>query len=351
MRGTAPSRSRRPGVTLIEMLIVISIMLLLTAMAVPMVRLILVRRPIREAARSVSDYFASAQIRARETGRPAGVWIERFGSQPQSAFTLFQAEVPPPYGGSLADSAALSLAFDTTVSSTTFIVILLARFNADDVWRQLPAMAKRKAIKFRSTTKGPGTPSRVSPSRPFNWIPATARYGVALVRPHNGLPVQSSPYLPYQIIRQPMRSAVRPLQLPSTTVIDLYASGGSSVSFEANATTDRRDIVIMFSPNGGIDSAGYFDASGYTSLALTAEPIYLLIGQRGQIPGNYPGDSGYPASLADDGRLNWQDLNNLWVTVFPRNGLVTVAENASAGTIADARLYAQRGSEPGRTLT
>ncbi len=332
MRGTAPSRSRRPGVTLIEMLIVISIMLLLTAMAVPMVRLILVRRPIREAARSVSDYFASAQIRARETGRPAGVWIERFGSQPQSAFTLYQAEVPPPYGGSSTSSTAQLRGSFSTTFTVSFSV------SADD--SAVASMAKA-GDKFRLNYQGPWyTITSVSPMA----LQLDTSDGTTV--PWLG-PGAESPYLPYQIMRQPMRSAVRPLQLPSTTVIDLYASGGSSVSFEANATTDRRDIVIMFSPNGGIDSVGYFSPSGYTPLALTAEPIYLLIGQRGQIPGNYPGDSGYPASLADDGRLNWQDLNNLWVTVFPRNGLVTVAENASAGTFVGARKYAQEGQSLG----
>ena len=87
------------GVTLVELLVVITIMMLLAAFVLPKFQLNSKTRKIREAARMINVYFGVARNRAVETGRPCGVMFQRLANQPSGAATLFQVEVPPPYAG------------------------------------------------------------------------------------------------------------------------------------------------------------------------------------------------------------------------------------------------------------
>ena len=107
-----PRRKRdnaiRGGMTLIELLMVVFILLLVTAIAIPVMRPAMEGRRIREAARAMNVYLGSARGRAAEIGRPCGVLIERYDGNPQLAMTLHQAEVPPPYAGDL-DNAVIKL--------------------------------------------------------------------------------------------------------------------------------------------------------------------------------------------------------------------------------------------------
>ncbi len=83
-------KNRQPaGLTIVELLVVISIMALLTALIVPQVRLINKDRNIREAARVVGTALTQARDRAIATGA-AGLMIERNGN-------LFLADEEPGY--------------------------------------------------------------------------------------------------------------------------------------------------------------------------------------------------------------------------------------------------------------
>jgi len=310
----------RRGVTLIELLVVISIMMLLTAVAIPMVRPMLERRPVREAARAVSAYLEGAQIRARETGRPCGVWIERFANQSQAAFTLHQAEVPPPYAGSSTTSTArLNGSFSGTFTMSFSVTSDLdtidnyvhqgdqLQLNYQGPWYRVESATSSGVVVRLDTSSGATVP----------WLGSG----------------KNSPYLPFQFTRQPVRTATKPLQLPGTTVIDLYFSGTSNHLFEPNGPSDQRDVIIMFTPGGGVDSVAYFNRDGnayVSSLVQLTEPVHLLIGRRERLSQTVPATGGDPRpSLAEDERLNIEDLNNLWVTAFPRTGLITVSENAN----------------------
>ena len=52
--------------------------------------------------------------RAIETGRPAGIWLERMTGEPGAAITLFEAEVPPPYAGPVAEATVAMKWVDAT---------------------------------------------------------------------------------------------------------------------------------------------------------------------------------------------------------------------------------------------
>ncbi|MGQ9823348.1 MAG: pilus assembly FimT family protein, partial [Thermogutta sp.] len=92
-------RRRRCGLTLLELLVVITIMLILLAVMLPRLRPMMEQRRMREAARTVSVFFGAARSRAMETGRPVGVAIERLKIQPDAAVTLRMVEEPPLYAG------------------------------------------------------------------------------------------------------------------------------------------------------------------------------------------------------------------------------------------------------------
>lgn len=315
--------------TLVELLVVISIMLALVAVAIPMLRPILDRRPVREAARTLSGVFAAAQVRARETGRPAGVWIERFANHPQAAFTLYQAEVPPPYGGpTVSTGARLTPTAGTDPNYDYFTATINETLDTSLV---------HSGDVFQCNFQGP-----------WYTVDTSAALSLTLKLRRTGLNVPwtatNSQYYPFQIQRQPVRTAARPIQLPGSTVIDLYASGTGALAFEPRNASDSSSVVVMFSPTGALDSVycrnmNLGAATTTWERVVLSDPLYFLIGRRDRLlsvtadltsnPDPAPGDS-----LAEDGKRNWEDLNNLWVTVFPHNGLVSVAEMADAVGIA-----------------
>jgi prepilin-type N-terminal cleavage/methylation domain-containing protein len=115
--GWGPRQEARRGVTLVELLIVIVIMLMVTAVVVRATAPALSGRRIREAARMVDVFVNGARSRALQTGRPYGVMIERTpvlnagtGLMNSSmGLSVAYAEVPPPYTGDFTGSRILLL--------------------------------------------------------------------------------------------------------------------------------------------------------------------------------------------------------------------------------------------------
>lgn len=161
--------SFRRGVTLVELLVVIALLVMITAVTVPAVAPSIRQRRQREAARLVSSYIAGVRSRAIETGRPAAVVIERFnpglasttGTTSQAVPSIAQtvaaqqaagtanlqpfsmylstAESPPPYSGDFTGSVV-----DVTAPPTNSL-------NKPDQWPPGP-----------STTFGQSYPSQVT---------------------------------------------------------------------------------------------------------------------------------------------------------------------------------------------
>ena len=104
MNPRAAAMRTRQGLTLLELLVVILIMLMLTGLAIPVLAPALANRRQREAARAVNAYIGAARERAVALGRPVGVKLERFPGQPDMCTTLSYVEVPPPYAGDTFDA-------------------------------------------------------------------------------------------------------------------------------------------------------------------------------------------------------------------------------------------------------
>lgn len=103
-RLTEPRREFRRGATLLELLTVIIVLMMITSITVPVVAPHAQGRRIREGARMLSTFINAGRTRAIETGRPAGVWIERMPNLPEASNMVFLAEIPPVYCGDFLDS-------------------------------------------------------------------------------------------------------------------------------------------------------------------------------------------------------------------------------------------------------
>ncbi len=286
------------GVTLIEMLVVISILVALLGIGVPLMAPAMEGRRIREAARQVHVYFGSARNHAVATSQPVGVMIHRFDGLPECAMTLDQVESPPPYNGDTLSSRA-----QVQWTGGTQITATLSDFNPSLVSTGDLAQFGHQGPYYTITSVGTGgiTADLYNPQVQFF--------------PWTGTP--SAP-VEYTIYRRPTKSMTSPLQLPTGAVIDLQFSGQGSESFGSGSGA----VYIMFSPHGAIDRV-YSD----TINRRVIRPIHLLIGKREKIP----------TAAGDE---NWRDFHNIWVSLNPQSGLVTTSEVASAESLDESRALA-----------
>ena len=305
--------------TLIELLIVMGILLLLVTIGVTALPTQVETRRMREAARQVSVYFGSARARAMEINRPCGVMIERVTTEPRMAMVLHQVEVPPPYAGGDIGSKCI-VQVDTNNSTPLVSATLQVRFSPPSGYTptfptspiDYNLVLPGDLIQFNG--QGPqysigqvdsgGATLRASIDlRKGQWIPWTSAWSQPMT---------------YKILRQPQKSGAAPLQLPGTVVLDLEASGAESpaVMFGPSAASDTTPVTILFSGNGGLE--GYY-------LSGTARPgiatLFLLLGKRQRVP----------ATLAEDGRANFQDFDNYWIGISPQGLIATEQVSTAVG--------------------
>jgi prepilin-type N-terminal cleavage/methylation domain-containing protein len=335
---------RARGVTLVELLVVVTILLMLAAFAIPTMRGLTEGRKVREAARAIDVFLAQQKTRAVELQRPVGVELQRFTAvdsvtgetsyQDDVCTVLRAVEIPPPYAGDTVD-ARIKLVWNET--NKYWDVSFLPVAEAAAMWStlvqegdllQLNYQGKHFTIAFVGGDKSKMT-----------LIHTPTGDGVILNK------AVLAGGLPFQVTRQPQLSAVAPLRLPRDTVIDLADSGYYDSPTDAFAggglypdafglvgnpasklAADHRGPLILFAPNGSIATVyHWFPTTGepkYQGVSIT-KPIFLMVGKF-ERTGNV---AGAPVkSLAEDGLHNWQDATNLWIAASPFSGLVTTAE-------------------------
>jgi prepilin-type N-terminal cleavage/methylation domain-containing protein len=341
-------RRGRRGITLVELLVTISILVILMAVAARMMNFSVEDRRTREAAREINVFLGSARARAMETGRPCGVMLRRLENQPLCVVGLDQAEVPPPYAGDTLDAVARVQMPTLADGSPVFWPDGLRKAVAVCTSFSAPLVHVGDLVQFNyqgpfCTIRGPDADA---PGTPGHGVVDSATLDLAVdLREGQILPWPSapglSPAMPYQIVRQPRKSAAPGLQLPLRAVIDLEFSGTDDHSIGAATNSP---VYIMFSPTGSLERI-YHPGHPHGDIHPGSEPIYLLVGKQERVP----------AGAAEDGLANWQDVKNLWVTISPQTGMGTTAEMASVDpTIRDpavgvplARAIAREGQSMG----
>ncbi len=292
---------RRPGVTLIELLVVMSIIVLVTASTISMVTPSFDERRVREAARQVNAFIQGARAKAIETGRPYGVRILPFsgsnlGARKQ-ALVMEYAEVPLPYGGDSTNSTV-----DVSGNELTY------QSGDENSWENLVQAGDLVQFNYQgllyalSSNNASGDKWTFSPSLP------------------SGLTLNNAAFT---VQRQPRAGAGRPLQLPTSTAIDLVCSFCELGLFfdDRNNSLINNDvpITILFSPKGSLLGIG---GIATTQIRRFNGPLFLLVGKTEGI------DISQNTGFAGNNDTNVNDFDSIWVTVQNQTGLITSVENA-----------------------
>jgi prepilin-type N-terminal cleavage/methylation domain-containing protein len=318
------THTARRGMTLVELLAVVAIMVILMSLAIQIMRPGLKDRKLREASRQVNTFFALAKAKAAETGRPHGVAILNTGNA--ASFQLFLAEMPTIFaGGSYAGTDSVAILPD---SGNGF---------AQTVSFQDPFSLVQDGDLIRFDFKGPlyrlefprdGMGLLIEP-RPPNLpiVPldfTNARY-----------PLASATGVRFQVHRQPRASTHNSVTLPTGTVIDLAMSGFGETGIQLNGTPEGKHAFIMFTPSGAVDYS--FAPPAMRNARAT---IHLLVGRIEKATG----------LELDPNQQNLADPTAQWVSIGDLTGTVTTAENVvpgnfssltAAGKLAQARAIAQ----------
>jgi len=419
----------RRGVTLLELLIVILIVMMITAFSIPVVVPAIQGRRVREGARMLSTFLNAARNRAIETGRPAGIWIERMPGYSEAATNIFMAEVPQHYGGDFQDSRVVEMIVNTGgkcvgaagvqyPNPTDFdwwnIVVPRTRSTImADIWsnpdgNEQGVVREGDMIKLdgseylytlrtvKMTVDGHdgagnaklwwyilrGRNSNTHAEGPYNagrrwdnsirivWWDERTNHG------QDGAKISASGMFDYnavgrkyQIIRQPTKMSTGGIRLPEGVVLDLNFSGMSDGSLVSNVITttsavdsqfvgsmpfhphrdptdktlnpywgeaiypnDTSPILIVFGGGGNVDRL-YCQSFGWTRTQFSWQgvnpwgPVFFLVGKLDKV---HPADVHRTSTTATDAyamqvKKNWQDFENLWVTIDPSTGLISTS--------------------------
>lgn len=297
----------RRGITLLELLVVMLILLMVTAAAIPIIAPAMQNRQMRESTRLVTSFIGAAKARAVQTGRPVGVVIERENGQ-AFAFRMAQVEVPPPYSGDVVGAKLAVVGVPESSASINAKVNFGALFvGSTAVWFHAtePAAGMLNTtllrvgdqIQFNGqgphfTILGPDPDANGSIGDVTSTTPLEFAY--AYVPPlKQAFPWTNTAPAPqpasYQIARQPVRTSSPPLQLPETIAFDLSLSGAGGMLYNiasysdpigtvpVNAPRVLLDPVIIFSPAGRVE---WVSVPPNGQLIRTTDPVYILIGRR-----------------------------------------------------------------------
>jgi len=328
----------RRGLTLVELLVVIVILTMVTAATIPLMAPVTGQRKIRESARLVAALLSQAQSRAIASGRPVGVWMERLWTKDASddranhAIDLFLCQSPPPFSGATPDARAM-----ISKSGSSWVVDM----------QMIPQGWVQRGDEIRFNYRGPtyrilgvGPNVNNNPTHPDGSLTGANMEIVVPPPPYAQPPVAAQ--VPYQIFRQPVKTADEPVTLPAGAMVDLSFSGigygtqfgvatpgnpatkfaqqdPSAVTGVPNVQGVSKPVAIMFGPSGKLDCVYYAHRPATSSQPVYGRfeaitPVFLLVAP--------------PTNAASTAPPNYLNQDNIWVTVNAQSGLVTNGEVA-----------------------
>jgi hypothetical protein len=323
------------------------------------------------------------------------VWIQRLSADPTATMDLFQCEVPPPYSGDLVGSVA-----QVRVQTVGGVTSATVQFTSDSTWYGLLKPGDFVRFNYRGSLYQLNGKSEQDPAGSGTFVDATQedpvgsgnivlkeqntlRFQIVLVNaadPTFHFPAVAAAAggnwaTPYQVIRQPVKTAAPPTQLPAGAVVDLEMSGQNVLSGhmyelisgltqaafrDATTTADGNankslPIIVTFDRTGALEflylrgkasGAGPGPSTVQLQQIQLLDAIHFLVGKREKLASIVPAAE-QPAGL------NWQDQENLWVSINPQTGVVTSAEVANelsgspAADLKTSRRYATAAQNTG----
>jgi prepilin-type N-terminal cleavage/methylation domain-containing protein len=357
---------QRFAFTLVELLVVLFLLLILAAVALPTIRNVLVDQKNSRAARSIASFVDVARSRAIAEEREVGVYLERLSeavdgagnaSDPIGAgasIRLRQMTGVPPYSGESGDSVAELAHFNGVTKDPPDDASSNYNSGTTTNWATIPGVNQAifesidNPILDLSATiyRGPRAARDNAPIRPlvdrlelpggkvvpilnmekivFNGRDCVAlRFdlrdvssGAATFPMASRVVLNPGQRVKYRIHRSAVMSSTSPLALPRGVAIDLNLSGiGISGADFAAATAAVRPIVINFGPDGRVSRVIRADGS----YVIPYGQIFLCLGDLAGIrPDNLFADQGRD-------RSNLTRPKSSWITINNQTGRVSVA--------------------------
>ena len=254
---------QRSGMTMIELLVAIAILVIIAAILVPQLRFASADRNIREASRLVASTFAQASQRAINDGE-AGVLIVRNPNITEddvayAATSMFLMRRIPRYiGENIGDQAM--------ISSPTSVSIPLPSEQA-----ALGTIRVGDQISFGNQSQLRFLINDIAESGAnLNLTLAPSPFGAPPNDPSK-----------FVIYRQPRRLASSRVDLPTGYLVDLRLSGelnASNTSFFAlDTSATPESVTYLFNGRGNIDRFFYTDGGGARLNQFPTQPAYLMV--------------------------------------------------------------------------
>ena len=340
-----PLPTRRAGMTLVELLVVIIILGLLAVTVLPALATSAESRRTRETTRMVSSFISKAQGRAIGRQEWSGLKLMAVNASSVAAIDLFLADVPAAYRGDTT-SAALSIA--SAPSSTTSTAVPASAGDLATIASLGVLAGDLIRLDGRGTYYEISSASSSSVAFKLRGNSAVAKEDVGQSAHNTPWPALNVPHT-FEIYRQPQPSGL-PLTLAGGRAIDLYWSGFGPPQSNGIAGTYQQ-----FSTLGGAGSSVsiLFDSVGrLRQLVIGAYrytvtgPVYLLIGRADRA------GQGYGTLNTNDDSLgaNWQYPDSYWIAIDPLTGLVRTSEcTPNATTVLESQAWIRQALLAGGT--
>lgn len=371
------SKQSRKAVTMIELLIVVGIITLLTAVALPNVRDQLREQKTKRAADMVKAYINRARARAINSGLPYGIVLRRAGvgsaAQRSKCLEIGFARRAPDYGGDTVGATIVITGATSSPRSFSFgFPTLAAPLRTSQTISEVAGYAgvssSGRTYFHRHPFLRSGDTVTFAQSL-LTWevtaitrsgSPATTQLDMRPVDPSQRVDVGVTGSIglgtaanDFQLQRYVETSTV-PLDMPRGTAIDFVYSGvglggtqfspmeitspatdanrySSTAHAFSNLPIDFQDVWIMFDASGRLDCVlmgeRFRDENGNALSDASGTPlyrrgrqnvssdIYLLIGRDGQT------DPSSPIQVGDE-PSSVLDPENVWVTISGSTGEV-----------------------------
>ncbi|MCL2006160.1 MAG: prepilin-type N-terminal cleavage/methylation domain-containing protein [Planctomycetaceae bacterium] len=361
MRNCQQIHSSR-GMTLVELLVVMTIMVLLLAVSVPILRPMLESQKTHNAAQVLAGAFRQTRAKAMETGESYGVRIIPFATAPTAAVelrlhrkTVVRYRNPENIRVWVEDGVIVPYYYYNPNNQPVSEFDPWHRTDWQDDALPTPALNRefRRAKEHFEDGADKAGLIAFDVGTPFNFARSNGDYvlldddgevfPLARFPDHGEEPSKYGIFMPEE--GRFASAWLPPTVMPFGTIVDLAFSGGETENFYSDADDEVSnnvpaqfsagdEIIVSFSPAGHVDFV-YINGSPIK----VNEMLYFCVGDWDRQLDSF----GH--ILAEDGRSNLEMPATYWITLHPKTGTVRIAVNApireSENALRDARRFAR----------